>query len=109
MLETDKIEQVFKPKHVLFCADFLPNDAALKTLNALIDYGVSLGKISESYHVLGHRQARDTLCPGDEFYKYVQTNPRWTKHPIPRYCNTTAVTEPATAVNQSSLNAIKTD
>ncbi|XP_076679571.1 peptidoglycan recognition protein 3 [Andrena cerasifolii] len=90
-------------------SDFLPNDAALNTLNALIDYGVSLGKISESYHVLGHRQARDTLCPGDEFYKYVQTNPRWTKHPIPKYSNATAATEPVTAASRSSLNAIKSN
>ncbi|XP_054015846.1 peptidoglycan-recognition protein SC2-like [Hylaeus anthracinus] len=64
-------------------SDFLPNNTALKTLNGLIDYGVFLGKISKDYHVIGHRQARETLCPGEEFFKFVQTNPRWTKHPEP--------------------------
>ncbi|XP_076240324.1 peptidoglycan-recognition protein SC2 [Calliopsis andreniformis] len=80
-------------------SDFLPNKAALKALNALIDYGVSLGKISESYHVLGHRQAKNTLCPGDEFYKYVVTHPRWTSNPIPIAAVTTTSTETNTLVN----------
>lgn len=80
-------------KFTIFCADFRPNEAALKALNALIDYGVFLGKISEGYHVLGHRQARDTLCPGNEFYKYVQTHPRWTRYPIPIIPVTTTTTE----------------
>lgn len=69
-------------------SDFLPDKAALKTLNGLIDYGVSLGKISKDYRVIGHRQARDTLCPGEELYKYVQTNPRWTSKPTPSYSKT---------------------
>ncbi|KAL6423447.1 hypothetical protein ACFW04_010203 [Cataglyphis niger] len=64
-------------------SDFLPNSAALKTLNALIDCGVSLGKISDKYNVLGHRQARNTECPGQSFYEYVTTLPRWTANPIP--------------------------
>ncbi|KZC07181.1 Peptidoglycan recognition protein 3 [Dufourea novaeangliae] len=37
-------------------SDVLPNEAALDTLNKLIEYGISLGKISENYHVVGHRQ-----------------------------------------------------
>ncbi|XP_029159569.1 uncharacterized protein LOC114931584 [Nylanderia fulva] len=64
-------------------SDFLPNVAALKTLNALIACGISLGKISDKYHVLGHRQARNTECPGETFYEYVTTLPRWTANPIP--------------------------
>ncbi|XP_029669306.1 peptidoglycan-recognition protein SC2-like [Formica exsecta] len=64
-------------------SDFLPNPVALNTLNALIACGVSLGKISDNYNVLGHRQARNTECPGQSFYEYVITLPRWTANPIP--------------------------
>nr|XP_033334212.1 peptidoglycan-recognition protein LB-like [Megalopta genalis] len=83
-------------------SDFLPNEAALNALSNLIDYGVSLGKISENYRMIGHRQARPTLCPGDHLYAYVQKNPRWTKNPIPKIAATVAT------VNQSSSNIIKT-
>ncbi|CAL1680430.1 unnamed protein product [Lasius platythorax] len=64
-------------------SDFLPNAAALKTLNELIACGISLGKISDKYNVLGHRQARNTECPGESFYEYVISLPRWTANPIP--------------------------
>ncbi|EFN73971.1 Peptidoglycan-recognition protein-LB [Camponotus floridanus] len=64
-------------------SDFLPNLAALKTLNELIACGISLGKISDKYNVLGHRQARNTECPGQSLYEYVTTLPRWTANPIP--------------------------
>lgn len=84
--------------------DILPNNAALETLNALINYGVSLGKISESYNVIGHRQARDTECPGNELYKYVQTNPRWTKYPVPRYQTSGPIGKPVAVMNQNTLN-----
>ena len=66
-------------------SDSLPNAAALKAVNALIEYGVTLGKINENYQVIGHRQVRDTECPGEELYKYVQTHPRWTSTPTPRF------------------------
>ncbi|KAL2712176.1 peptidoglycan recognition protein 3-like [Vespula squamosa] len=63
--------------------DFLPNDVALRALNSLISCGISLGKIHHDYNLIGHRQARNTLCPGDTFYKYVMALPHWTSHPIP--------------------------
>ncbi|XP_078032652.1 peptidoglycan recognition protein 3-like [Augochlora pura] len=82
-------------------SDILPNEAALRALSKLIDYGVSLGKISENYRMIGHRQARPTLCPGDRFYAYVQKNPRWTNSPIPKN-GTTVPTR-----NDSSSNLVK--
>jgi len=63
--------------------DFLPNAAALKTLNELIACGVLLDKIKVEYNVIGHRQARNTECPGKSFYEYVVTLPGWTANPIP--------------------------
>lgn len=75
-------------------ADFLPNAAALKTLNELIACGVSLGKIRDNYNLIGHRQARNTECPGESFYKYVVALPRWTANPIPHIRSTTTTTTP---------------
>ncbi|XP_072743376.1 peptidoglycan recognition protein 3 [Anoplolepis gracilipes] len=70
-------------------SDFLPNSAALNTLDALIACGISLGKISDKYNVIGHRQTRNTECPGESFYEYVINLPRWTANPIPIYSTTT--------------------
>ncbi|KAI4497361.1 hypothetical protein M0802_007608 [Mischocyttarus mexicanus] len=70
-------------------SDFLPNATALRALNSLISCGVNLNKIKLDYNVIGHRQARDTLCPGDTFYKYVMALPHWTFHPIPGKLQTT--------------------
>nr|CAD7445072.1 unnamed protein product [Timema bartmani] len=64
-------------------SDRLPNEEALTTLSELISCGVDIGKIGEGYHVIGHRQARDTLCPGDTLYKWVEALPQWTDHPVP--------------------------
>nr|CAD7573015.1 unnamed protein product [Timema californicum] len=64
-------------------SDRLPNEEALTALSDLISCGVDIGKIGEGYHVIGHRQTRDTLCPGDTFYKWVKALPQWTDHPVP--------------------------
>ena len=72
-------------------ADFLPNEAALKALNKLIAYGVLLGKIKKNYNVIGHRQVRDTECPGETFYKLVVNLPRWTANPKPHIRPTTTI------------------
>nr|CAD7409366.1 unnamed protein product [Timema poppensis] len=64
-------------------SDRLPNEEALATLSDLISCGVDIGKIGEGYQVIGHRQTRDTLCPGDTFYKWVKALPQWTDHPVP--------------------------
>lgn len=88
-----------KKRHVCFkidnyiFTDFLPNEAALNTLNQLVACGVSLGKISDKYNVIGHRQARNTECPGETLYGYVTTLPRWTLDPIPISPTTNANTD----------------
>ena len=33
--------------------------------------------------MIGHRQVRDTECPGETFYKFVVNLPRWTANPKP--------------------------
>lgn len=80
----------FKWKSIksILLVDRLPNNAALKTLKALIKYGVSLGKISQDYHVIGHRQTKNTLCPGDKLYEYIQKFAQWTANPVPKNSTT---------------------
>lgn len=82
-------QRIYRDGHKYDFTDFLPNAAALKTLNELITFGVSLSKIKNNYNVIGHRQARNTECPGERFYKYVVTLPGWTSNPIPHIRSTT--------------------
>lgn len=58
-----------------------PNSAALNAVKKLISEGVDTGKISSTYKLLGHRQVKQTSCPGDSFYKTVQNWPHWSATP----------------------------
>lgn len=70
-------------------SDLLPNKAALEAVKNLIEYGVSIGKISKGYKLIGHRQVRNTVCPGETFFKYVKALPHWTTSPVPRFSSVT--------------------
>ena len=61
---------------ICFMGDFmekLPNDIALHTAKEIIKYGVLFGKIVPNYRLYGHRDVRNTLGPGDQLYKEIQT------------------------------------
>lgn len=45
----------------------------VENVHRLIAFGVSSGKIQENYTLLGHRQVRDTECPGDRLFKEIST------------------------------------
>lgn len=52
----------------------LPPREQLDLVKKLIDYGVNLGKISENYKLVGHRQVRNgTECPGDRLFEEIKT------------------------------------
>ncbi|XP_029646038.1 peptidoglycan recognition protein 1-like [Octopus sinensis] len=51
----------------------LPNNLALDAVKNILDYGVCLGKITPNYRLYGHRDVRETSCPGDKFYQLIQT------------------------------------
>jgi N-acetylmuramoyl-L-alanine amidase len=55
----------------------LPNSAALNAVQRLISCGVSLGKISGSYALHGHRDGVCTDCPGDALYNRIRSWPRF--------------------------------
>ncbi|XP_013167550.1 PREDICTED: peptidoglycan-recognition protein LB-like isoform X1 [Papilio xuthus] len=55
----------------------LPPSQQIKTAKALIAAGVELGYIKTNYKLVGHRQVRDTECPGDVLYNNVKS---WEHH-----------------------------
>ncbi|XP_015605015.1 uncharacterized protein LOC107272405 [Cephus cinctus] len=58
-----------------------PSNAAVKAAKNLIDHGVSQGYISQTYKLIGHKQAASTECPGTQLYEIIKTWPNWTKNP----------------------------
>ncbi|XP_055551516.1 peptidoglycan-recognition protein SC2-like [Wyeomyia smithii] len=55
----------------------IPNAAARNAAQQLISCGVSLGHISGSYWLIGHRQATATACPGNAFFNEIRSWPRF--------------------------------
>lgn len=51
----------------------VPTVQQLKTVLNLIEAGVKLGHIKPQYKLVGHRQVRDTLCPGAALFEEVQS------------------------------------
>ncbi|XP_011315368.1 peptidoglycan-recognition protein SC2 isoform X2 [Fopius arisanus] len=58
-----------------------PSDQQLTAAKNLLEVGVNMGKLAEYYKLLGHRQLSETLSPGDELYKIIQTWPHWSEGP----------------------------
>ncbi|CAF1234774.1 unnamed protein product [Rotaria magnacalcarata] len=54
-----------------------PNSAALNSVKALIECGISRGYISSTYTLRGHRDLDSTSCPGNAFYNEIKT---WTNY-----------------------------
>ncbi|XP_063228358.1 peptidoglycan-recognition protein 2-like [Bacillus rossius redtenbacheri] len=76
-------------------SDRLPNEAAMRALQQLVWCGVQKGELSAQYGLLGHRQARPTLCPGDALYRAVAAMPRWVALPRPQLAAASTTTSPA--------------
>lgn len=80
----------------------MPNEASLAAFHSLVECGISLGKVTPDYKLIGHRQARVTECPGQKFYDYLKTLPHWEANPVPRFAasagsaNTTRSVKPQT-------------
>lgn len=51
----------------------MPPENQLAVTKQLIKYGVAQGFIQSNYTLYGHRQVRNTECPGDALYKEIQT------------------------------------
>nr|BBI93168.1 peptidoglycan recognition protein [Bathymodiolus septemdierum] len=59
---------------------YTPRKAALDAVKALIQCGISKGKISHSYALFGHRDVGSTKCPGRALYNLIRTWPRFHAH-----------------------------
>lgn len=68
----------------------LPKASTLHALKTMIDLGVKLGKIARDYKLYGHRNVRDTECPGDVLYDHIKTwghfDHNTPKKPLPKPC-----------------------
>lgn len=53
----------------------------MEALKNLISCGTDSNKIASDYHLIGHRQGKDTDCPGDALYNLVKTMPHWDRNP----------------------------
>ncbi|XP_063986036.1 peptidoglycan-recognition protein LF-like [Diachasmimorpha longicaudata] len=57
----------------------VPSNKQLAAAQNLLETGMKMGKLMDSYKLLGHRQVSETLSPGDELYKIIQTWPHWSE------------------------------
>ncbi|XP_061388048.1 peptidoglycan-recognition protein LB-like [Musca vetustissima] len=51
----------------------LPPPQMLKAAKDLIDFGVAKGFIDPDFKLMGHRQVRDTECPGNRLFNEIST------------------------------------
>lgn len=59
----------------------LPSQIQLQKVHDLIDYGVRIAMISPDYKLIGHRQAKNTSCPGDKLFEEIITWDHFTSMP----------------------------
>ncbi|PIK60988.1 putative peptidoglycan-recognition protein SC2-like [Apostichopus japonicus] len=55
----------------------LPNQKSVDAVSSLIKCAIEENKLKDSYILYGHRQVRDTSCPGDALFKEIQSWPHW--------------------------------
>ena len=52
-------------------SDHVPNAVAINALKTMINNAVKLNKLTSDFKMFGHRDVRQTECPGDAFYKMI--------------------------------------
>ena len=55
--------------------DTLPTDGQLNITKSMIQCGIDSNFIVEDYVLFGHRDVRDTECPGEALYQEILTWP----------------------------------
>ena len=56
---------------------YMPTVAQMDATKAMIKCGVELGKIRSDYQMMGHKDTKNTLCPGDKLYAEIQSWPHY--------------------------------
>ncbi|XP_037949218.1 peptidoglycan-recognition protein LB-like isoform X2 [Teleopsis dalmanni] len=59
----------------------LPPPQMLRAARELISFGVAKGYIHPEFKLLGHRQVRDTECPGNRLFSEISTWPHFSPKP----------------------------
>ncbi|XP_053958589.1 peptidoglycan-recognition protein LB isoform X1 [Anastrepha ludens] len=59
----------------------LPPPQMLKAVKSLIEFGVANNYIDPQYKLLGHRQVRDTECPGTRLFDEISSWPHFVLNP----------------------------
>ncbi|XP_063910881.1 peptidoglycan-recognition protein SB1-like [Zophobas morio] len=54
-----------------------PSQTQLNALKDLLACGTEKNYIRSNYHMIGHRQEKDTSCPGDRLYNEISTWPHF--------------------------------
>uniref|UniRef100_A0A1B6IUS5 Peptidoglycan-recognition protein n=1 Tax=Homalodisca liturata TaxID=320908 RepID=A0A1B6IUS5_9HEMI len=65
---------------ICFIGDYreeIPSPRMLILGSALIKFGIDNHFISANYKLIGHRQVRNTECPGEAFYNVIKTASSW--------------------------------
>lgn len=57
--------------------DVVPPENMLKTTQDLIAHAIDQGYLSSNYTLLGHRQVRDTICPGPALFNEIKQWPNF--------------------------------
>lgn len=55
----------------------LPPQKMMDSVKRLIEHGLTEGEISSNYILLGHRQVRDTECPGEALFNEISKWPHF--------------------------------
>lgn len=61
----------------MWFAEVLPPQNMLDTTHAFVAYAVKQGYLAEDYKLIGHRQVRDTTCPGQTLYEEIEKWPHF--------------------------------
>jgi peptidoglycan-recognition protein LB len=59
----------------------LPSKQMLAAVKAFIEHSVDSGRLATSYKLLGHRQVRDTECPGERLFDEITSWPHFSSIP----------------------------
>lgn len=61
--------------------DHLPSDTQLQAVKHFLSCSEENGDLADDYHLLGHRQATATVCPGNAFYAELEKWPHFDSNP----------------------------
>lgn len=68
--------------NVVFYTAELPTEQMIDAINGIIQFGIDKGHIQANYTLLGHRQVRETECPGDRFFNEIKSWKHFVNLPV---------------------------